>query len=155
MNRLRFAALCAACLGLAPAQGQVRVVRQGDERLAGITAVDVLVRVAPERDAPCATARAPLQELAIGALRAVPLTATLSEKSASWFYTVLVTVTSTVAGRSCAAAVATELIAHVEAVPDADRAAPPPGHAERLDRPLGGGVGRAFRQRGGDDPRAG
>ena len=126
MRLLRFAVIVAvAGFGLTSVQGQVRVVRHGDERLAGITAVDVLVRVTPDRDAPCATARVHLQEVAINALREVPLTATLSEKSASWFYTVLVTVASTAAGRSCAAAVATELIAHVEAMPDADRAAPP------------------------------
>ena len=125
MSLLRLAVIVAACSGVTSVQGQVRVVRHGDERLAGITEVDVLVRVTPDHDAPCVTERRPLQELAIATLREVPLKATLSEKSARWFYSVLITVTSTAGGRSCAAAVATELVAHVEAVPDADRAAAP------------------------------
>jgi hypothetical protein len=129
MNILGFVGVM-VCLGLGAAAAlaqsgaQVRVVRHGDDRLAGITEVDVLVRVTPDREAPCALARTSLQDVALATLGGLSLKATLSEKSASWFHTVLVTVTSTAANGSCAAAIATELVAHVEARPDADRQAP-------------------------------
>jgi hypothetical protein len=126
MSALASCSVVALCLGLSAgaAGAQVRVVRHADDRLAGIMEVDLLVRVTPDRSAPCALAVGPLQEVALATLRSIPLKATLSERAASWFYTVLVTVTSTPAGGACAAAVATELVAQVEAIPDADRQAP-------------------------------
>ena len=100
----------------------VRVVRYGDDRLSGITAVDVVVN-AMNADA-CRLSRAAVQDAAVAALRAAGIAASASAKASSWFYTVYVTAESAAAGGHCVTAVRGELMAQVSGIPDADRAAP-------------------------------
>lgn len=99
--------------------GQVRVVRAGDDRLVGITQVDVVVVTAPPAG-PCSLARQPLQAAAVSTLAAAGIPATVSEKGSSWFYSVTMDLTSAAAGDGCATAITIELIAQVQGVPDAD-----------------------------------
>ena len=100
----------------------VRVVRYGDDRLSGITAVDVVVN-ATNADA-CGLSQSAVQEAAVAALRAAGITASASAKASSWFYTVYVTAESAAADGHCVTAVRGELMAQVSGIPDADRAAP-------------------------------
>ena len=115
-----------ACLvaSLAAADGQVRVVLYGDDRLRGITEVDVVVTVLG-KTAACAVSRPALQTGAIDTLENSRLRATVSEKASSWHYTVLVAVHTSAAGEGCASAVTTELVAQVEGFPEADKFAAP------------------------------
>lgn len=103
---------------------QIRVVRDGDDRLHGIAEVDVLVEVAAPV-ARCIVTLAALQATARDALRLAGVAATLSQKARSGFYSIVVHARSESAGTTCAAAVATELVAEVTAIPEADTAAAP------------------------------
>jgi hypothetical protein len=107
-----------------PTQAQVRVVRYGDDRLSGIREVDVLVSKAADATSRCVSAEAPLAALARDVLQQSNIKATISEKTTSWFYSVVITVTSAVAGTRCAAALTTELLAEVQGMPEADRHVP-------------------------------
>jgi hypothetical protein len=102
---------------------QVRVVRRGDERLAGIDTVDVVVR-GLESGAPCGLARPALFDAATSALRRAGLRATVSARDSSWFYSAIVEVDVSAGGGRCATALSTRLIAHVDGIPGADRYAP-------------------------------
>jgi hypothetical protein len=107
-------------LSVTTADAQVRVVLYGDDRLRGISEVDVVVTLTG--DAPgCAVARPSLQTDAVGTLRGSRIRATVSEKASSWHYTVLITVQTRAAGNECATAVTTELVAQVEGFPEADK----------------------------------
>jgi len=117
------ALIAAAALDLT-SPGQVRVVRHGDERLAGISQVDVVVSTNGDV-ARCPVDRAQLQQSAVAVMGASRVKATVSEKASSWFYSVLVTTHSVAAGGTCASAVTAELVAQVEAMPEADRQAAP------------------------------
>ena len=114
-----------ALAGLAaPGYAQERVVRQGDDRLKGIAAVDVTIDPVPADGAKCGITRELLQKTAIGALKAGGLNATLSKKAVSSPHTVYATVSSVRLAGQCATSVVTELTAQVEAIPEADRNAP-------------------------------
>jgi hypothetical protein len=104
--------------------GPVRVVRYGDERLKGITRVDVVVHETGDVQA-CRVGKIGLQRVATAALAEVPVLASVSEKASSWFYSLQVTTASILTGGSCATSVWTELVAHVAGMPEADRYAPP------------------------------
>ena len=109
---------------------QVRVVRYDDDRLSGITAVDVVVN---EMNAnACGLSRAALQDSAVTALRAAGTTASVSAKASSWFYTVYVTAESSAADGRCVTAVRAELMAQVSGIPEADRSAPQDGWGSLL-----------------------
>jgi len=110
--------------GLDALQGpHVRVVRYGDDRLSGITAVDVVA--GDMRANACGLSQAMLQETALTALRAAGMTASVSERASSWFYTVYVTAESSAADGQCVTAVSTELVAQVDGIPEPDRGAAP------------------------------
>lgn len=124
--RAGWACLCCLlfCAAAADAR-QVRVVRTGDARLAGIEAVDVVVtRDDAARDGPCAIGIQGVQQAAVTALRAASLTATVSEKAPSWFHSVVFAIGVLRVGDACAASIASEIITPVEAIPDADRHLP-------------------------------
>jgi hypothetical protein len=112
--------------------GQVRVIRYGDDRLAGITQVDVLVRLAPDASGRCSVDRAAIEALSVNVLREGGVKATLSLKALSWFYSVVISAAVSGIGSYCAASVTTELLAHVEGIPEADRSAPPGTWGSRL-----------------------
>jgi hypothetical protein len=103
---------------------QGRVVRQGDDRLKGITAVDVTIDPVPADTTRCGITRELLQKTALDVLSATGLKATLSEKASSSSYTVFATVASVRVAGQCASSVVTELTAQVEGVPEYDRPAP-------------------------------
>ena len=107
------------------ASAQVREVRQGDDRLKGISAVDVAIDPVSEEAARCGITREMLQKTAVDTLAGAGLKASLSEKASSWFYTVYATVSSLTSGRQCSSSVVTELTAQVAGIPEADRHAAP------------------------------
>jgi hypothetical protein len=122
-------------LSVTVADAQVRVVLYGDDRLRGISEVDVVVTVAG--DAPgCAVARPSLQTDAVGTLRASRIRATVSEKASSWHYTILISVQTRAAGNECASAVSTDLVAQVEGFPEADKFAAPEAWGSILIGPM-------------------
>lgn len=102
---------------------QVRVVRYGDDRLAGIDEVDVLVTDGSDGRG-CAFTRQTAQERAVRALRAVNIKATSSDKARSWHYSVVIDVERTELSAICASAITTELVADVSGIPEADRELP-------------------------------
>jgi hypothetical protein len=113
-------------LGLAGrAHAQVRVILYGDDRLAGITEVDVVVTVTGDTTTQCTVSRPGLQTRAAETLRASHIRATVSEHASSWHYTVMVNVQNGRAGDRCVSALVTELVAHVEGFPEADKFAVP------------------------------
>ena len=106
------------------ADGQVRVVRRGDERLKGITTVDVVVTGIDTTATQCGLDKPALLRESATRLNGHGLRATVSERASSWFYTVVVDVRSDRTGDHCATALSTDLIAHVDGIPEADRYAP-------------------------------
>lgn len=102
---------------------QVRVVRAGDARLAGIDEVDVLVMEDSDGRG-CTFTRLAAQERAIRALRAANIKATGSDKARSWHYSVVIDVERAETATVCASAITTELLAEVSAIPEADRNLP-------------------------------
>jgi hypothetical protein len=123
---MRSPALAVIVVALVPAAAaaQVQVVRYGDDRLAGITEVDVLVSLTEDPAGRCPVERAGLEALAGAVLRQAGITATISRKASSWFYSVLIDVTTAAAGSSCASSLTTDLVAQVEGIPDANRGLP-------------------------------
>jgi len=119
MNAWVVAVFAVAAVNVVSAH-QVRVVRHGDDRLAGITQVDVVVSVAGDAMR-CPIDRSRLQQTAVETLRVARVKATVSEKASSWFYSVLVTTHSAAVGAACASAISSELIAQVDGIPEADR----------------------------------
>lgn len=109
----------------AGAGAQVRTILYGDDRLAGISEVDVVVTVTGDGSTPCPVSRPALQTSATGVLRASRIRATVSEKASSWHYSVLINVHRATAGQGCVSAVTTELVAQVEGFPEADKFAAP------------------------------
>ena len=107
------------------AEGQVRVVRHGDDRLSGIREIDVVVTTQAATPAACTPDRATLQTAAVTALRQAGVRATVSDKAPSWFYSLVIDARSAGLGGSCATAISTELVAQVQGIPDADREASP------------------------------
>lgn len=103
---------------------QVRVVRRGDERLAGIETVDVVVRGLDAGAMPCGIDKPVLFEAATSAFRAAGLRATVSARDSSWFYSAIVGVSSNTSDGRCATALSISLIAHVNGMPEADRSSP-------------------------------
>ncbi len=100
-------------------------MRRGDERLAGIETVDVVVRgLDSETQHACGLAKSALLDAAASALRSAGLRATVSARDSSWFYSTIVGVASSASGGRCATALSTSLIAHVDGIPGADRYAP-------------------------------
>src|SRR4029078_1864534 len=102
---------------------QVRVVRYGDDRLAGITTVDVVVILTG--DETCGLRPGAVQESAVAALRRAGIKATASAKASSWFHTVYLRLDSGIAANECVTAVETELVAQVQGIPEADKSAGP------------------------------
>jgi hypothetical protein len=131
----RLAWLTVVCLVASlTAEGQVRVILYGDDRLRGITEVDVVVTVLG--DSACTVSRAGLQTGAARTLRDSQIRATVSDKASSWHYTVWITVHKSAAGNGCASAVTTELVAQVEGFPEADKYAPPGAWGSILIGPM-------------------
>ncbi len=108
----------------APA-AQVRVMRYGDDRLALVTAVDVVLDPLRADSARCGIARDALQQAVVGALQAEGMSASVSEKASSWHHTVFVTASTVFSDGHCATGLVTELMAQVEGIPVSDRGAPP------------------------------
>jgi hypothetical protein len=110
-------------LAVTSAAPQVRVVRYGDDRLTGITEVDVLITTQPA--AGCDVGVPASQQTAADALAAANVRATQSITARSWHYSVVVDVRSGRSGTSCASSVTTELVAEVAGAPEADALLPP------------------------------
>jgi hypothetical protein len=106
------------------ATAQVRVVRYGDDRLTGITRVDLFVEEIGADGGTCGLLRSTVQTTSLAALRGSGLQSSISEKSSSWFYTVQVRTESAIAGTQCVTSIASELVAQVDGIPEADRFAP-------------------------------
>jgi hypothetical protein len=121
---------------VASGSAQVRVVLYGDDRLAGIHEVDVVVTVSADATGRCPIARPALQTDTRDTLRANRIRATGSEKASSWHHTVQVAVQTRAAGTGCASAVTTELVTHVEGFPEADKVAPPGAWGSILIGPM-------------------
>ena len=102
---------------------RVRVVRYGDDRLAGIREVDVLVTRAATMAA-CHVDVSGVQRRAVAALGRENVSATVSEKGRSWFYSIVVDIRSEQTVAACATVVTTELVAEVAGIPEADRGLP-------------------------------
>jgi hypothetical protein len=105
------------------AHAQVRVVRHGDDRLTGISEVDVLVTGNTSLPR-CAVSTPHVQQRAVDALRRANVTATRSDKGRSWYYSVVIDIHSAHTDDACATALTTELVAEVAGIPEADRDAP-------------------------------
>jgi hypothetical protein len=125
MRSLMTALLVANTVMSAAAQAPVRVVRYGDDRLVGVTEVDIVVRVGQAVADACAASPDSLQSTARDALRQAGLTATVSEKSSSWFYSVVVNVITARVDSRCVASLTTELVAEVQGIPESDLARRP------------------------------
>jgi hypothetical protein len=134
----RRAWVTSVCLlaSVASMDGQVRIILHGDDRLKGITEVDVVVAVTGDATPACAVSRPALQTTATEMLRKSRVRATVSEKASSWHYTVHVTVHTATAGDGCASAVTTELVAQVEGFPEADKFAAPGAWGSVLMGPM-------------------
>jgi len=102
-----------------------RIVRQGDDRLKGITAVDVVIDPMRAEAARCGVNRDALHQVVIHTMSPTGLKATISEKSSSWHYTIYVTVSTVISDGHCATGIVTELMAQVEGVPVTDKQTPP------------------------------
>jgi hypothetical protein len=125
MRRRVGAFAAAALLVAALAQaGQVRVVKRDDQRLQGLTTVDIVVETSTADDAGCAPAPAALQQTARAALAALGLQASVSERASSWFNTVYLRAESIRVADQCVTAFAAHLIVHVDGIPAADRSLP-------------------------------
>ena len=109
-----------------PADGQVRVVRRGDDRFRGIHTIDVVIEPIDGLFS-CGLLKDDLMRAATTALRDTGLRATVSERASSWFYTAEVDVVTDADKGRCATALSSDLIAHVDGIPDADRS---PGTGE-------------------------
>jgi hypothetical protein len=128
MRVLAMLAIMSALLGAPIAHAmQVRVVRYGDDRLEGISAVDVVIDPLRTDAARCGVTREALQPFILSTLQSTALKATISEKASSWHHTVYVTASTVISDGHCATSVVTELMAQVEGIPAAERDAPP-GH---------------------------
>jgi hypothetical protein len=125
MKSLMTALLVATTVMSATSQAPVRVVRYGDDRLTGIAEVDVVVRIDSRTAEVCTASRDLLQSTARDTLRQAGLTATISYKSSSWFYSVIVNVISARVDARCVASLTTELVAEVQGIPEADLGHPP------------------------------
>jgi hypothetical protein len=130
------ALLLAAAIHGAASLDQVRVVRKGNDRLIGITTVDVLVTSAGGAAKECRTSRAALQAQAADAARNAGLAVTVSDKDTSWFYSVVVSTNTIPVRGGCATSVSTELVAQVQAMPEADRAGGPEAWGSLLIGPM-------------------
>lgn len=122
MKSLIALAICATAVASVHAE-QVRVVRYGDDRLTGVTSVDIVVRVSPAGGT-CTLTPSAIQDAAVAALRKSGVKASASARASSWFYTVYVRLASVAAADRCVTAVETELVAQVQGIPEADRDAP-------------------------------
>ena len=125
VRQLSALALLVGALIPIAASAQVRVVRRGDERLKGITSLDVVVTGLDAGIPPCGLEKGSLLRESARLLNGPGLRATISERASSWFYTVVIDVRSTLTAGRCATALSTDLVAHVDGIPEADRAAPP------------------------------
>ena len=99
----------------------VRVVRYGDDRLTGITTIDVVVPDLDAHAASCGLSRVELQDAAVASLRAAGIKASVSGRASSWFYTIYVTVGAAAEDDRCVSSIGAELMAQVEGIPEADR----------------------------------
>jgi hypothetical protein len=104
-----------------PLTSPIRVVKRGDARLRGITAVDVYVADLGGVSAKCGLSKAPLHNAARQAVAPTGLNATVSEAGSSWFFTVRVTIESVAYRDRCTTSIRTHLITHVEGIPEQDR----------------------------------
>lgn len=111
-----------AALGVA-SQAQVRVVRQGDDRLVGITEVDLVLRHDESAAPHCSTPK--VLPAAAAVLTNAGIKATVSDAAPSWFYSVVITLTHAVENARCLTAVTTQLVTQVAGIPEADSIAPP------------------------------
>ena len=126
---------CLLALGVAVHQGpvsrpfgeepRIRVVRSGDDRLAGIREVDLLIEYTAGPAASCLLTVAPLRRAALERLHGGQIAATVSEKGRSSPYSVVASLRTDQTAATCATAVTTELVADVSALPEADKSQPP------------------------------
>lgn len=103
---------------------QVRIVRHGEDRLVGITEVDVLV-TSTAAMAACDVNAADAQQQALRALREGGLKATASHKARSSHYSVVVEIQTSAVADSCSSSLLSELVAEVAGIPEADNSAAP------------------------------
>lgn len=124
MSTTAAAATLAVMFASAMHDGQVRIVRYGDDRLIGISELDVLVTVQAPRPQ-CAVSTTALQRRAVDALRASGIQVTVSDKARSSDYSLVIEVRSDGMAGTCSSALATQLVTEVSAIPEADRNLPP------------------------------
>jgi len=103
---------------------RTRVVRHGDERLVGITAVDLVVTPLSYDAGRCALQTDLLAAQGVTALSRPSLKATFSATDSSWFYTVFVSATTILVEGRCVTTVSSRLAAQVDGMPEADQIAP-------------------------------
>jgi hypothetical protein len=103
---------------------QVRVVRYGDDRLTGIHEVDLLV-TGDTAHGRCAVNRGAIERVAVEALTASRIKASVSAKARSFHYSIVTDVITREASGNCASGITTELVAEVTGMPEADRTASP------------------------------
>jgi hypothetical protein len=97
---------------------QVRELRHGDDRLKGITSVDVVIDPLAADGSRCGLAREAIQQVTVMALQSAGLKSTVRENASSAFFTVYVTATTVRSGSQCATSLVTDLMAHVEGAQD-------------------------------------
>jgi hypothetical protein len=103
-----------------PLTSAVRVIRRGDERLRGVSAVDVVVDLSAA-SASCGLSRPRLQDDVRTRLVGRGLRASISEKASSWFYTVSLALDTLVVHDRCVTSVRVQLSTPVDAIPEIDR----------------------------------
>ncbi|HXG89888.1 MAG TPA: hypothetical protein VNJ02_16285 [Vicinamibacterales bacterium] len=103
---------------------RTRVVRHGDDRLVGITTVDLVVAPLSAAAARCDLHHARLAADGLAGLTQPSLKVTLSAKDSSWFYTVFVSATTVLVEGRCVTTVTSRLAAQVDGMPEADQIAP-------------------------------
>lgn len=117
----------------AESAAQARLVREGDDRLKGITTVDVVIDPVRPEAARCGVTREGLQQIVLSTLGPTGLKATISEKASSWYHTLYVAASTVISDGHCATGLVTELMAQVEGIPLEERQAPA-GHVGSLLR---------------------
>ncbi len=121
--RRQLAAAALLTLAAVPLGAQVKIVRYGDDRLTGITAVDVLV-TGTSSDNTCRVSRGAIIQIAREELRASGIDTSVSDKARSSAYSVVIHVETAESDATCGTSVNTQLVAEVSAVPEADKQLP-------------------------------
>ena len=118
--RRRLAAAALLLLLAAPLAAQVRIVRYGDDRLTGISAVDLLVTASAAKGA-CRVSPDAITQMAVKELRARRIDTTVSERDRSSAYSVVIDIKTAESSGTCGASINSQLVAEVSAAPEADK----------------------------------